>query len=303
MSADAKNDIPIKQNAEEQLSLLKARQWLFKIATRLQILQLLLTVLVPLLGGAVALFFPDARPFVALCALVILISDIAVIDRWQRAYIRRASIASEVFDSAVLELPWNSFLVGEIPSPELIGAAKEQYDKAGLPLEDIVDWYPVAVGRAPIAAARLSCQRANVWYDAELRRTYSNLVIALAAFLFCLWCFAGLFSGATFSDMALLFVPLAPVVVWSIREHFRHKDAASAQELLMKHIDALLTKENVASLSQQELLIRSREIQDAIFQRRVASPLIFPFVYKFKRQSLESAMNIGADERITKLGY
>jgi hypothetical protein len=55
--------------------------------------------------------------------------------------------------------------------------------------------------------------------------------------------------------------------------------------------------EKVRSVGGEELECekKSREFQDAIFQRRVANPLIFPLVYRIMRDEFEKQAQAGAD--------
>ena len=54
------NSIPERQNEEPQLKFLRARQQLYAHATTLLVVQLVLTLLVPLAGAILAAFRPDA---------------------------------------------------------------------------------------------------------------------------------------------------------------------------------------------------------------------------------------------------
>ena len=47
--------------------------------------------------------------------------------------------------------------------------------------------------------------------------------------------------------------------------------------------------------------MRSRELQDAIFNHRSSSPLIFDWVYNFLRSRMEEQMNAGADQLVNEL--
>jgi hypothetical protein len=47
--------------------------------------------------------------------------------------------------------------------------------------------------------------------------------------------------------------------------------------------------------------MRSRELQDAIFNHRASSPLIFDWVYNFLRRRMEEQMNAGADQLVCGL--
>lgn len=41
------------------------------------------------------------------------------------------------------------------------------------------DWYPKEVAALALPLARLVCQRANCWWDANLRRKYANWLLAI----------------------------------------------------------------------------------------------------------------------------
>ena len=47
--------------------------------------------------------------------------------------------------------------------------------------------------------------------------------------------------------------------------------------------------------------MRSRELQDAIFNHRASSPLIFDWVYNLLRRRMEEQMNAGADQLVSEL--
>lgn len=47
--------------------------------------------------------------------------------------------------------------------------------------------------------------------------------------------------------------------------------------------------------------MRSRELQDAIYNHRVSSPLIFDWIYNRLRSQMEERMNAGAQELVDQL--
>ena len=49
-------------------------------------------------------------------------------------------------------------------------------------------------------------------------------------------------------------------------------------------------------LSDEELSVRSRQLQNAIFSRRSTAPMIFDWIYKLLRRSEEERMNVAAAE-------
>lgn len=300
------NDIVARQNGERGQRLLRARQQTYARATRLQIIELVAVVMVPTVGAIVGLICPDPnlRAFIAAMSLLILVVDILVLDRWMRKLLKLAAQISEAFDCEVLQLPWNEFVAGAQPQPEDIHHAASRYPTDEKSDAAIRDWYPVAVSRAPIRIARLACQRTNLWYDAKLRGRYSSLLVGVPVAVTLAAIVGGSYAKLDFTGIVLtLLAPAAPVVMWSLRERNRQKDAADAQAATSGSADALLAKVKASDCTEDECAQRSREFQDAIFARRATNPLIFPLIYKLYRSQTEDEMNAGADERLKALGY
>src|SRR4051812_33116431 len=116
------NLIPEKQNLEPFLRLLRARSQVYKEAVRWQVVQLVLTVVVPLLGGLVGIIVPATRPYVGALAVIIAISDTMWIDRYYRRKLKTAARVSEQFDCELLDIPWNKFAAGKPLDPEAVEA-------------------------------------------------------------------------------------------------------------------------------------------------------------------------------------
>ncbi|RAN39074.1 hypothetical protein HY26_17140 [Hyphomonas sp. GM-8P] len=298
------NEVVAKQNSSKGIGMLKARQQTYAWATTLQILQLIAGVLVPITASISALIYPCTRPYLASLALLVLILDIAFIDRWMSKFIRQAAKLSELFDCYVLELEWNEFVAGEEPTPESVSFAASKFSSSANAVGKLMNWYPVSVGRAPIHIARLACQRTNLWYDAELRRRYSDWVVVIPLLIVAVFFAVGLGANLLFSELVLaIAVPLTPLLIWSIREHFRHRDTAASQQALRASADALMKSVKSGPVVVSDLEAKSREFQDAIYLRRRANPLVFPVVYSLLRNDMERDMNAGAEELLERMGY
>lgn len=124
-----------------------------------------------------ALAAPDVRPYTAALALLVALVDVTLLDRVQRARLKLAAKIGEAFDCEVLSLPWNRFVAGRPAEPETVAEAASAWRGGD---ETLVDWYPAAVGRAPLHLARIICQRTNLWYDAKLRRHYGTWILTAA---------------------------------------------------------------------------------------------------------------------------
>lgn len=294
------NDIPARQNQKHPLSLLRARQQNYRWATGFQVVQLLATVLAPTIFAIAAINLPDWRPHLAAASLGLLLLDVLWLDRAQLGFIKRAAKIAEQFDHEVLQLPWNDFVAGQRLDPEDIQAAAAAYPKDPKSLAAIQNWYPAAVGRAPLHIARIACQITNLRYDAELRTRYANWVSTLSVLVALVILVAWAWLDLSFSDVVLsLLAPASPIMVWALREHFRHKDTASGQKTVKQAAEALWSR--VTTCSEEDCTAKAREFQDAIYQRRVSSPLIFPAIYHMLRDEMEEQMNIGAEERLSQI--
>jgi hypothetical protein len=255
----------------------------------LALLQVTLSVVLAATGAGIAVFYSDARPYVAALALVIIVLDVAFVDRKHKHVLRRAARFSEKFDCVVLEMPWDHFAVGDPPNPEDTRRASRDASAAGL-----THWYPVEVGTMPLHLARLVCQRSNLSYDSRLRRTYAAIVLGVSFVLLAVLVGYGLALDMHMTALTLTVAPATPALSWSWREYFRQKDAADALEDLIKRAEKVWTDALAGKCSASECLLRSREFQNAIFTRRSSAPSVLPFFYKIKRLQLEDEMKAAA---------
>ncbi len=288
------NNIATTQNAEPQLLLLRARRQMYNRAKRLLVVQLVLTLIVPVAGAVVAIFFPDIRPYVALAAILIAILDVTYLDRAQRRILRAAAKIQEEFDCSVLELSWDQFTVGRKLEPETIHEAATEFARHR---DDttIRDWYPAIAADVPLPLARLICQRTNLWYDSKLRRHYGAAILTTAALLAVILAFSGLLVGMTTTLFVVnIIAPATPVLIWSIREFLRQRDTADQVDYLRAAAEAVWDKAIAGECTADACVGQSRRFQSAIFTRRATSPLILDAVYWLQRARLEEQMNQGA---------
>lgn len=292
--------IPEKQNGTDAQKLLKARQQLWHQAQRTMILQIVFTVVVPIVLALAALLYPVIRPYGATFALFIAVVDASLLDRAYRGLMKRAAKASEQFDCTVLELPWNDFLVGGKLDPETIHEEATSYERRTSD-NALKDWYSPAAAALPDHLSRIVCQRTNLWYDAKLRTAYSNSIPTALCMICAALAFAGLLVNLTLSDFVLtVLAPMAPLVLWSVREYFRQRDAAAGQDSLKASAEAFWKAASYSQITSADATKKSREFQDAIFNRRASSPLLPPGIYWTYRSRLEEQMNVGAEALIAE---
>jgi hypothetical protein len=287
------NTIAKDQNSPQFQRVLKARQRIYWEATKLQIAQLIATVLLPVTGAVLATFSAPSRPWVALYGLVVSVLDIFWIDRSQRERLKVAAKLAEKFDCGVFRLPWNTFAVGKPVNAETIDAAARKWSGNEAHL---LDWYTNIDDNAPLPLARIVCQRTNLWYDSLLRRRYGKILIGIVTAVIVLLIVVAAVRNLTVMDFVAVAATVSPAVIWAIRERFRPSDAAESIETVMGEAEKLLEQAKAGQCDDAECERHSREFQDAIFGRRVANPLILPLIYKFMRPEMEKQMQAGVND-------
>jgi hypothetical protein len=293
------NSIPSKQNEDKNLSLLRARRRLYKAAKRYQGGVVLATLSLPVFSLSAAAFMPGAKAYIAAAALLFGVCEVIFLDRWHKGLMKTAAKLQEDFDCDVLEMRRNEFLEGASVDPE------EAYDlsaKKFSPEEEqqLRDWYPLAVGGVPMHVGRILCQRENLLYDGNVRKTYSRLLRAGLLLLVAGFAAYSIAAGLTVDALLLtILAPATPIFNWTLREFFRQRDTVETLERL-KSESQKLWKKAVEGMPAKEAAVRSRELQDAIYNHRIASPLVFDFLYRFRRAGLEAQMNAGASQLVAE---
>ncbi len=287
------NAIPQRQNEEDQLRLMRARQWTYKVATRFLTAQILLTVAIPIIGSIWTIFVPELRPHLAALALAILMLDTLYLDRRYKSMVKRAARISEQYDCTVLELPWNNFVVGEKVEAEDVGAAARRW-AAKESDDDLINWYPVAAGGMPISLGRILCQRTNLRYDSSLRQAFGSVILALVTLVVGGLVVAGLAEDLSLTAWVLTLAPATPLLSWAGREYYRQRDTIEQLDKLKTKATSFGNEALAGTCDEAECLLRSRAFQDAIYLRRATSPLVIPYLYRFKRPALEGEMEDAA---------
>lgn len=167
------NEIGSRQNEPEMLNVLWARKQIYRRVKRLQGWYFAFTFALPAVSLLAALYFVALKPWVSLLAIVVGASDAIFFDVWRKGMVKVAARLQEQFDCYVLDMKWNGFAAGAKVS------AQDVAEYADAPLPGVVrtkleNWYPVQSCEMPLAAARLVCQRTNLWYDSHLRTTYQR---------------------------------------------------------------------------------------------------------------------------------
>jgi hypothetical protein len=163
------------------------------------------------------------------------------------------------------------------------------------------DWYAPSVGNLPIQLARLVCQRASCWWDAKLRRRYAIWVLIALGIFSAVIVMLSLKKGATLENFILVgLTPLMPAIILAVKQFYEHNDAAARADRLKEYTEKLWSEALQGGSSPEELAVRSRQLQDEIYEHRRRSPLIFNWIYWRLRNQHEELMNKGADALVSE---
>src|SRR5690349_19748996 len=101
------NDIPRKQNDQDNLNLLLAQRRLYSAVkayfTSRTAISLVLALCSPFLTAAI----PNAGPYLGLLSIIYLLVEEFVLQRVEKRKQLQAAKVQELFDIDVLDLPWN----------------------------------------------------------------------------------------------------------------------------------------------------------------------------------------------------
>jgi hypothetical protein len=296
-----KNNITREQNSDSVLRFLKARTVVYRKANFLVGLQVLLTAVVPAAMAVAGVWLMDWKGVFALAGLSIALFDMLIIDRRLGKLSADAAKLAEEFDCRLFSLPWSEILVGHRLSPEMVHGYLVKFRKSREPA--ILNWYPEAVSTIPHHLGVLLCQRTNLWYDSELRSHYAALIkwAGVVVFILC-FVLAWRMNYTLQTTVLSIFAPMFPFFAWSIRTFWRQTDVSAAQARNLSSAETLWKQAVRGALSESKLWPEIRDLQNAIYARRSASPLILPFLYTVLRPGMEDRMSVAAEKFIEDSG-
>jgi hypothetical protein len=292
------NNIPSEQTSPNLVKLIRARDNTYRSAKWTQGLFVLVSVLLPVVSALLGKW-DEAKPVFAAGGLVLLFLDVGLLDRLQKNRAKRGAKLQEEFDTKVMKLPWNRFIAGDKVSPEDVREASMKPLPAKREAE-IASWYESCVGEVPLHFGRLICQRTNISYDQRLRRRYGGWLLSITALAGGVLLLVAIAMDPKLSELILSFaMPFTPVLAWALRENRKQLDTATSLERLQTEYQKIWV-EAIGGASADHLEVRSRQLQDAIYQHRANAPLIFDWVYRCLRAKNEDEAHHAANELVAE---
>lgn len=293
---EKEHQIVAEQNQPERIKLLRAQRLFYARAKLCQNSFTILALVLPAVGLLFGASFPQIRPFLGAGSILVLLLEVGVFSRVQRADCKRGAKVQEQFDTEVLRLDWNRLVAGAKVDAEEIREITTSPPTAA-ELDSLKNWYEPVIDELPLQVGRLICQRTNLAYDLRVRRRYASLLLWSAIALFVGLMGVSLYQGLTVNDLILQTLPLLPFAAFALREHRKQGDTIETLETLKAEVEKLWEKA-LGGASSAELTLGSRAIQDAIFRHRASAPLVVDWLYGWLRKKEEDVTHHAAQQLV-----
>ena len=315
------NSIPEKQKQEDFLHLNFAYHRAYEKVARLKLLRRLVEVGVAIVVPAIATWFPATKDFLGLVTTLLVFAAVRVYFKPRISSTRGLGAKiQDAFDRGLFELPWAEIVAGDRPPVGEIDRLAQQYinrspadnQQQGTAgrierlegkkkrLEGKKKWYPVSVGRLPLPAARLVCQRANCMWDNTLRLRFEIFNQCAIAVLLVVGLGYAYLANWSVRDLSVaILIPLLPAISGLIDEMILQREAASFSDRLRRSIEKAW-KEYLESGDDQVVSIRSEYIQDHLFDRRSEIDRVPAWFYSHTQQELNAEMETEAKAMINE---
>jgi hypothetical protein len=286
----ARNRIIEQQNTPEHVELFAAASYYYGWGKVTLAVQMIMTIGIAIALSIIVKLNPDAKAWTTFTAITITWLDILVLDRVQIFFRKRGALVQEQNDCGLFGLEWNELRCGKPLEGEDVhsGAAcfLRCHDDSKLR-----NWYPSSVEELPLPLARLICQRCCFRWDMSLRRLYRLSLIGLVVLGSISAVAFALYRGLLVEDLILaVYAPLAPAVIWCMREVRRQGDAADSLDKARGYVEAIWKQALSGKLDTALLEVTGRRIQDTLFENRSKNPPMFNWIYDLKRDEKELTM-------------
>lgn len=285
------NNIVSRQNEQKQLERLAAQRELYSFAKRLHLLQVWLTVIIPITLFLISSIWNNLVAYFALFGIIIFIIDGILLQRTIKGQKLKAAKIQELFDCDVFELETSPLKVVKDIAVEEILLNYNAHKKIKTNIEKIHDWYPTNVEGLPISIARIICQRANCWWDSKLRIRYSNFLKYFGIVVFLSLFIYAFIAKVDVTNFTLYLSGLIPFFQFCNKEFIEHREAALRLNELVKYSEVIWNYALENPEDYHRIKLNSRRLQDEIYEHRCKSPLILDRFYNLFRDQNEVLMN------------
>lgn len=298
----------LDQNSEIGIACLIAQRRLYSIAKGIRSIRAgIAGPLAVTIGLAFTIFIEEISTFLsqpeanvrtalALFSSVLLIVNEFFLMTAASKRITKAAQIQETFDCGVLDIPPNTTLC-KLANLEEISRISEEAKFTKPQMEKLKNWYSPLPDDIPATIATTIRQRANLYWDSELRSQLIKFVAwAVPSILIMIAVYAAII------DMRVreltLFLPLVPLLVYLQRTAMEHKTAQTRSKELFSSAERLWNDALNGRWKEPDFLTSQRQLQDQIYQSRRDGTPVPDWLYWLRRNRQEKAMYFSTEQMI-----
>ncbi|MCA9741389.1 hypothetical protein KC734_07610 [candidate division KSB1 bacterium] len=286
-------NIATRQNEPKHIAQLQAQRMLYDQVRKIKLIRLFGATAINALWVYIAISNWQSEIMVVIGSGLLVAFEYLTEQFWQERIHKKAVLVQEVFDTEVLDLPWNEdhTLIGSKPMSDEIAQWSARYNDKRYKDAPLQNWYADKVDQIPLTYARLCCQKSNIDWDVGLRKRYIFgyvlLIVAIVAVFAILIRFWGI---AEVNKYWVFFAAVLPLLKIGWEETKGSFKAIENLKRMRNRIDAKWQELLQGEASDAEIDSASRVWQDEIFRHRLHSPVLPRFIYRLKRSEDEVTM-------------
>lgn len=255
------NGIVERQNEEKYICYLAAQRQLYNEAKRLDGIEILFSVVLPLFFAALQLMISD-NTYLNATSYVLSIISMGISLLFGSYIDRKKETAAEIqqhFDLYVYQMPWDNKLFGLQRNITHVVAEKAKLLlKNPKEHERLTNWYTTVAGTVDLKKGILMCQKENYNWDVNLRKRFRRLSVIVIIILTILVFLIGIVKNETVVMLLCRFAFIIPMLQWLFETVKQlNKDIKNLEEL-----DGLI------SSSEPKNMDELQEIQSKIYIHR-----------------------------------
>lgn len=295
-----------RQNSQEAIECLCAQSQLYTDAKMVLGVYLLLSVVVvvflnlfvvPLTQQSLLSLTPIAGlgDYITLYTFLLAFIELFFIRGYVKQKREQAAKIQEYFDCLTYQMDWNSIVAGDKPELEMINKSYKKYLAKHSNVDCFRNWYTAGISSVTDGnKINFLCQRENLSWDVEQRKSFSRLLYGCALFVIFSCLVAGYALELELKQYILfVLIPSWPAISYAYSSRVENNDTIQEKGTLKSLVQAKLETE----VTQQEV----RLVQDVLYNSRKNAALIFDWYYSYYKDMNQEGVSKATSQLIKKL--
>lgn len=255
--------------------------------------QLVLIVALPVTAAVSAVIWPSLRVFSAYLGFVMTIVDIFINDTVDQIR-REGAQLQDKFDSIAFGLARTHLRIqNDLDAAQIGELARRQPGKRST---RNMDWYTPALAALPIAFGRIACMRESVHWDCNIRKMWAAITLGVPVIVFVsLAAWAILVHQKADQLFMSVLAPLAPALIWSLREWKEQSSSVTTYEALREQLRETWGAGLEGAMSEMHLERAAADFMWCFMSHRSATSPIPNVIYAIQRKQQAASAADAAD--------